>query len=76
VPVNSYRRRATLVANGSLTALVLSCEALFTLMEHEPRMGFAVMLNLGNILATKLRNENLDLRGLLANQKRCFNLVV
>ena len=45
-------------------------------MEQEPHMGFTIMRNLGNILATKLRNVNLDLRGLLANQKRLFNLAV
>ncbi|MDH3603250.1 MAG: cyclic nucleotide-binding domain-containing protein [Candidatus Tectomicrobia bacterium] len=74
--LDGHRRSATLVANGPLTVLVLSREELFTLMEHEPHMGFTIMRNLGNILATKLRNVNLDLRGLLANQKRLFNLVV
>ena len=74
--LDGHRRSATLVANGPLTALVLSRDELFTLMEREPYMGFTIMRNLGNILATKLRNVNLDLRGLLANQKRLFNLVV
>ncbi len=74
--VDGYRRSATLIAHGDTTVLVVARNELFDLMDADPQIGFIIMRNLSNILATKLRNVNHDLRGLLANQKRLFNLIV
>ncbi len=74
--LDGHRRSATMIANKPLTTYVIPREELFALMDEAPPLGYAIMRNLGNILAAKLRSVNLDLRGLIANQQRLFDLVV
>lgn len=59
--VDDKPRSATVVSSGQCTALSISNDALWQLMDEEPAIAKVVLLNVGRILTSRLRAANVAL---------------
>ena len=74
--VDGLRRSATLTAQTVLHGFVLHQADFVALIEAHPHLSYCVLSNLARLLATKLREMNLEMRNLLAQQRQLSSLVL
>ncbi len=60
------RRSATVMSNGPSQLLHLDGNALFRLMEEQPRIGMVVYRNLGKTICNRLRSANVQIERLVS----------
>ncbi|MCA0362206.1 MAG: cyclic nucleotide-binding domain-containing protein [Armatimonadetes bacterium] len=59
--IDDKPRSATVTAAGPVTVALISNSALWGLMDREPQVGKTILLNVGRILAARLRAANVAL---------------
>jgi len=68
--LDGHRRSASIRALEDTVLLVLTRDALLELLGTQTRIGFVVMQNLSKILATRLRETNMNLRNVISQHKQ------
>lgn len=72
--IDGNRRSATARAVADATVYRFTRDGLTAVMEQHPRLGFVLMKNLANTVASRLRTSNLNMRSLLSNQQSILSM--